>query len=304
MYVMDGTFLVHCFAFPRRLVKTSLATISSIMLSSRQSDSCTLRQMSFNIRPIADRRTSAQSIGHHLFYQASNELVLVGEDHPLQTRRAVDGLSAGERAAGIDWKFARCGCVPCRATARLASKFSKANPIGSMRAWHDAQVGLLRCSSSRCRMDMSAFAPLAGKAGHFRRRRGRWGAQDLLKHKLAALGRRRSRWHCRHRHNAGHRDYTAAALGGVALQSDLSKISAIHAFNPIEFREPPIDESVVGVNQLQQAAFLPKHMPEETARPRDASSQQLAVKIGETARGPEKRYPGCEAQAIDLRSSK
>src|SRR5579871_1411175 len=58
------------------------------------------------------------------------------------------------------WKGARPGSAPVESTGLplsfvrqppIASKFSSANPKGSIGAWHAAQVGFLRCSSSRSR---------------------------------------------------------------------------------------------------------------------------------------------------------
>src|SRR5689334_15816108 len=48
----------------------------------------------------------------------------------------------------------------------VASKFSSAKPRGSMRRWHVAHAGSLRCTSIRSRSDRGApAAPASGNAG-------------------------------------------------------------------------------------------------------------------------------------------
>ena len=47
----------------------------------------------------------------------------------------------------------------------IASKFSSANPSGSIRRWQFAQTGFLRCASIRSRSDVGCAASLSSSGG-------------------------------------------------------------------------------------------------------------------------------------------
>ncbi len=49
--------------------------------------------------------------------------------------------------------------------APIASKFSRPNPNGSIREWHDAQAGFLRCASICWRNDADCPTFVSSKAG-------------------------------------------------------------------------------------------------------------------------------------------
>ena len=61
---------------------------------------------------------------------------------------------------------ASIGTVPSAVRqAPMASKFSRPKPSGSIRLWHDAQVGSARCCSSCCRTDVAVPTPLSSRFG-------------------------------------------------------------------------------------------------------------------------------------------
>src|SRR6185503_17932007 len=70
---------------------------------------------------------------------------------------------ARRRAAGPSIGVPSANCEAASIIAPLSvvrqrpipSKFSRANPMGSMSLWHPEQAGLLRCSSMRSRMDLA-----------------------------------------------------------------------------------------------------------------------------------------------------
>ena len=79
---------------------------------------------------------------------------ILQQDRP-QLRRPVE--RCGRRAARPTGRSANLPSIVRQAP--MASKFSRPKPSGSMRRWHDAHVGLLRCASICCRSD--AVSPIA-----------------------------------------------------------------------------------------------------------------------------------------------
>ena len=83
-------------------------------------------------------------------------------------------------------------------------KFSSAKPTGSMMRWHDAHVGLLRCSSICCRTVFGAAGSLGAllERRHVGRRRRRRRVEERGQDELAAQHRRRAGRHRRQRQHA------------------------------------------------------------------------------------------------------
>ena len=75
----------------------------------------------------------------------------------------------------------------------MPSKFSSANPIGSITRWQPAQTGLARCRSMRSRSDSTLPSRAAFRQRRdVRRRRLRRHAEQIGQNPLAALDRRRA----------------------------------------------------------------------------------------------------------------
>ena len=163
--------------------------------------------------------------------------------------------------------------------APMASKFSKAKPSGSMRAWQLAQLGLARCCSIRWRSDAGQHAPCRSRQfRHVRRRRRRRRAEDLLEHPLAALHRRGPRRVRGHGQHAGLRQQPPRSSG---WQSHAHELSPVNAVGPGFCRllapstvavgvddavvpgQPLVQEGEVGVDQVEDAAVLADDRLEE-----------------------------------------
>ena len=136
------------------------------------------------------------------------------------------------------------------------SKFSSANPIGSMILWHDAHTGFARCGSSRCRSDVtftssgSCSRLVSTPGGGDRRRR----AEHVLENPLAARHRRRAGGDRRHRQHAALPEQAAPRV--VRIERDAAEVAAVNIRNAVVTRQPLVDERVVGVEQVDDAAVL------------------------------------------------
>ena len=213
-------------------------------------------------------------------------------------RRRDDRVRGGRAAPAAGWPGRRAACrrragprrrpaSPPSASRHLPirSKFSSAKPIGSMTAWHDAQLGLARCCSSRWRTDVACapgsadVARLVSTPGRRRRHRR---AEQVLENPLAALHRRRAVAGRRDRQDAAVTEQPAARAVG---QRDAPEAAAADVGDAVVPREPLVDERVVGVEQIERCCD-PRGRWSRTAAPSRAGTRSAGCR----------RTPSCPAR--------
>ena len=95
---------------------------------------------------IGSIEAAAEGVGQHLLGEAAGERIAARQESRLELGRTVKARPPGNRPE------ASIGCPPsCVRQPPMASKFSRPKPSGSMRRWHEAQAGSVRCRSIRCR---------------------------------------------------------------------------------------------------------------------------------------------------------
>ena len=92
---------------------------------------------------------AAERVGQQLLGQRRDELLAVPQQRLAQPDGPVERRAVRQRARGVD---RRCPRSPSSRHRPTASKFSSANPSGSIRAWQLAQAGFARCCSMRSRI--------------------------------------------------------------------------------------------------------------------------------------------------------
>ena len=160
--------------------------------------------------------------------------------------------------------------------APMASKFSKAKPMGSMRAWQEAQIGFSRCCSMTWRsVPVSVF--LLVEVGHVGRRRRRGRAEELLENPLAAFDGRGAGGVGGEREDAGLGEEAAA----VGRRADLAEVAAFDAVDAVVLGEAVVDEGEVGVEEVEDAAVLAEDVVEEQLGLFLHRGAEVFVEVGE-----------------------
>ena len=156
-----------------------------------------------------------------------------------------------------NWPVALMGDLPSTVRQRpTRSKFSSENPIGSMILWHEAQAGLLRCSSIFSRMLPGSLPALScsSKARNIRRRQWSRHAQDVFENPLAARDGRCAIGDRGHQQQARLAQQATARI--VLRQTHAAETVSTHSGHPVVAREAFVDERVVGVEKITNAAVF------------------------------------------------
>ena len=167
----------------------------------------------------------------------------------------------------------------------MASKFSKPKPSGSILAWHEAQLGLARCCSIRCRSVAGELDVLRRPSA--RARRAAAGA--------AACRGSASRIHLP-RFTGEVRvgfDVTVRTLACVSTpprrlvgqRRPGGTRSPVDARDPVVPGQPLVEEREVGVEQVEDAPVLAHRRPRRTARSPRASPRGAPRRTSGTGLG-------------------
>ena len=133
-------------------------------------------------------------------------------------------------------------------------------PIGSKIWWHDAHVGLMRCASIVCRIVGGLALPVVStglllERGHVGRRLRRLDAEERLQEPLAA----------RHRRRAAAADVTVISaplpssprrMSSSGRQRHAAELRAVDVRDSVVLRQPLVDERVVRLQQIEDAAVF------------------------------------------------
>ncbi len=160
----------------------------------------------------------------------------------------------------------------------MASKFSRLNPSGSMRAWQLAQVGLARCISSISRTEnglpslllVSSAGTLGGGAG---RRRG----QDIFQQPLAADGGRSARGVGSDGEHAGLAQQAKAVFIGELYAPE---VAAVDAGDAVMARQLLIEKCLVRRQQVDDAVVLFQLSVEKQLGLGDERGAEIVVEPG------------------------
>ena len=145
----------------------------------------------------------------------------------------------------------------------MASNCSSAKPSGSITEWQLAQLGFVRCCANRSRivgggasgLVSARFVSTPGGGGGARQ------TEDVVQQKLAAQDRRRAIGIGRGRQ---HRSVSEQPASLIAIsERDAPEPAAIHARDPVVASQPFVDERVVRVEELCDAAILAKRAPKQ-----------------------------------------
>src|ERR1700737_736885 len=157
-----------------------------------------------------------------------------------RARRRSAGLSIS-LPSGID-TFESMGALACQSTLRhcpVTVKCSSGIPWGSITPWHMLQVGLGRCSSSIARMVLGAWpGGNPGRADHDR--------------SPVAIGRVQQ-----------HGALAEQAIAILVLKMDAAELRAVHRCDAEVFRQPFIEERIVGRQQLLHVLVFEQDAPQE-----------------------------------------
>ena len=164
----------------------------------------------------------------------------------------------------------------------MASKFSNPNPSGSIRAWHDAQLGFARCCSIRCRsVPVSCAWPSSSgtSAGG-----GGGGVPRICSriHLPRFTGEVRVGFDVTVRTLACVRTPPALA----PFERDPAELVALDPVDPVMPGQPLVDEREVGVDQVEDAPVFARSRPRRTARsPAIIAAAEALVEAREPCRG-------------------
>ena len=217
---------------------------------------------------------AAQRVGQQLGRERPCEGVRLLFQYSAQLRGACE-LPAARGAVPVE----SIGNLPSSVRhAPMPSKFSRPKPSGSIRRWHEAHVGSLRCRlhllAQRRRGAHGRFV----QARHRRGRRRRRGVQQVLEDPLAAKHRRGPRRVGRHREHARLHQH---AFARRVAQIDSPELGAHDARQPVVAGEPLVDERVLRVQELQDAAVLANDRREEEIRFLPHRLAEVVLEVGE-----------------------
>ena len=147
-----------------------------------------------------------------------------------------------------------------------------------MRRWHEAQVGFVRCASSCCRIDAAVPIAVSSRFGTSGGGCGRRRVQQVLEDPLAAQHRRGPRRVGRDRQDAGLREHAAARRAG---QVHAAELRPGHAGNAVVLRQPLVEERVLAVEEIEDAAVFADDVLEEELRLAAHREAQVVVEVGE-----------------------
>ena len=167
----------------------------------------------------------------------------------------------------------------------MASKFSSANPSGSITLWQPAQAGFVRCcfhalAQRRWLCPDSALVLSAGTLGGGG---GRRSAQNIGQNPFAAL----------HRAKSGSAYEVTVRMLPCPSRPRRFVVGQRHAAetgrrrsvrNPVMPRQPLVDERVIGVQQIQHAAVFAHDALEEQLRLAAHGLAQVVVEIGKVSK--------------------
>ena len=155
-------------------------------------------------------------------------------------------------------------------------------PKGSMRLWHDAQTGFLWCISICSRIDGVCALPAASaacvfSAGTFG---GGGGGGTPIRASMTHLPRMHGRGAVRLR---GQRQDaplpSSPRRSSNCRELHAPEVAALDVRDPVVLRQPLVDEGVVGIEQIQDAAVLAQDAVEEQLRLLDEGLAQVVVEI-------------------------
>ena len=142
-------------------------------------------------RPIVVLEPPAERVGQKLFGDRARETARAAR---AAARAAPTAPRPSRRSPWCRWHRRAC---PLRRSVRhppITSKFSSANPSGSITEWQLLHVGFCRCCASRSRIDRRRGARLGLRqiGVHAGRRRRHGQAEDVVQQPFAAQHRRRA----------------------------------------------------------------------------------------------------------------
>ena len=208
---------------------------------------------------------AAERVGHHLLDEHPDKLRRIAQRarvrRPDRTRRRPDRRTAAPSHRSAD----RRRRPDCARQLPSASKFSSANPIGSMILWQPAHGGLPRCSVI-CSRSVSTLPPsaLVSSSGGTLGGGSGGGVPRMFSstHTPRFTGERAEVLRPRHREETPLAEQ-AAAIVELRRQRHAPELRAVDIRDAVVSRQPLVDERVVRGQQIDDVAILADDAVEE-----------------------------------------